>query len=68
MNHRWLNKRMNSGDQEGELMEVSMVTEVIGEPQKETDSPEMTSTVEITMATGSDDIDGTSVEVAQQKR
>ena len=45
-----------------------MVTEVIGEPQKETDSPEMTSTVEITMATGSDDIDGTSVEVAQQKR
>ena len=57
---------MNSGDQEGELMEVSMVTEVIGEPQKETDSPEMTSTVEITTATGSDD--GTSVEVAQQKR
>lgn len=57
---------MNSGDQEGELMEVSMVTEVIGEPQKETDSSEMTSTVEITTATGSDD--GTSIEVAQQKR
>ena len=56
---------MSSGDQEGELVEVSMVTEVIGEPQKGTASSEMTSTVEITMATGGEE--ATSVEVAQQK-
>ncbi len=57
---------MNSGDQEGELVEVSMVTEVIGEPQKETVSSEMTSTVEIAMATDSED--GSSAKVPQQER
>lgn len=57
---------MSSGDQEGELVEVSMVTEVIGEPQKETATSEMASTVEITMAAGGEE--ATSVEVAQQKR
>lgn len=57
---------MNAGDQEGELMEVSMVTEVIGEPQKETISSEMTSSVEITMAADSEE--DTSVEVPQKER
>ena len=57
---------MNSGDQEGELMEVSMVTEVIGEPQKETISSEMTTTVEITMATGGEE--ATNNKVAHQER
>ena len=57
---------MSSGDQEGELMEVSMVTEVIGEPQKETISSEMTSTIEVAMTT--DGEENSSTEVAQQKR
>lgn len=39
---------------EGELMEVSMVTEVVGEPQKEdsarTPSDTMSSSVEVAMA------------------
>ena len=54
---------MSAGD--GELMEVSMVTEVVGEPQKEALSEAM-STVEVAMETVGEE--STSVEVAQQKR